>query len=166
MRGDEKMKRKDVLKDCGDFRTITAMTVVAHAMVRAKRGKRPSMGYCGIMNPQVAYKKAVDLICNAREMFHISDLVALYSGKNLSLSGMGGFYDTIHFLEGDRPSTIKLLEAIDQVRKHLEAELPFLKEILIPEIRTAQELRDWIKCLEKNFGAYHELSRKQNAIEA
>lgn len=156
------MRKKRVLSDKGNFRSITALTIVAHSMVRAKKGKRPSMGYCGILNPRDAYKKATSLICNAREMFHICDLMALFTGKHISPSGMDIFHDGIHFLRGKRPQTKDFAgDLLDQVRDHLATELPFLKEIEIPEIRSQEEAVEWSQLLEKKYGAFHEISRME-----
>lgn len=154
------MKKKQVLSDNGNFRPVTAITVLAHAMVRAKKGKRPSMGYCGILNPRDAYKKATSLICNAREMFHICDLMALFTSKRISPSGMDIFYDGIHFLRGKRPQTTGLtIDLFEQIRDHLASELPFLKEIEVPEIKSQEEAVRWAQLLEKRYGAFHEVSR-------
>lgn len=155
------MKKRQVL-NARDFRPTTAMTVVAHAIVRAKKGKRPSMAYCGISNPREAYQKAVNLICDAKEMFHISDLVALYFETNISLRGMDAIYEGIHFLNGKRPFTNELTyDLFGRVRDHLNSELPFLKEIEVPELRCIQDAREWAQFLEQKYGAYHEVSKME-----
>ena len=66
------------------------------------------MAYYGTANPREAYKKAIELVRNEKEIFHISDLLSIYHMRILALRGVIALYQGIHFLSDKRPLTCDL----------------------------------------------------------
>lgn len=78
------------------------------------------------------------------KQFHLSDLLAVTSGRLLSLRGMEGVYGVIDHVTGQSHATHQLPRAADVVAPELLRQFPWLADLPLPgELQNEGDLYEW-----------------------
>lgn len=90
--------------------------------------------------------------------FHLGDLLSITDGKLVSPDHIGGVYNVIDFVTGEKHMTHQLPRAAGVVKPWLLEQHPWLADIAVPAgLNSKEAAMSWLAVATKSVGSFHEV---------
>lgn len=97
-----------------------------------------------------------------KEQFHITDMISITSGRLVSVNGIEGIYKILSHMAGTEVYTHQIPELGRQAEPVLKEAFPFLENVIVPEIKTEEDVKAFAADVEGAYGDYFEVPVLEN----
>lgn len=88
--------------------------------------------------------------------FHLGDLLSVTDGHLVSPDHIGGVYNVVDFVTGEKHMTHQLPRACDVVKPWLLEQHPWLADITVPDdLRSKEAVESWLAVATESHGSFH-----------
>jgi hypothetical protein len=108
----------------------------------------------------------------AKKLFHISDVLSVTTGRNISTGGMNKTMEIMSHIAGSDLYSLGIIEYKGPVHEFLKTELPWVKDVSFPviSIDSSKEeaqllIASFFKEMAEKYGEYHEIGQMEQALD-